>query len=112
MFGFYVPPTAKVIRRQDLGLKSHPKDRRGPGSNSGTLVYKADSLTSFLYIFEIQNFKSLSISSSCTAWFVSDLVRNHIVGFLVLRLIFDLLLLCLGFTSHQQLRSYGDRTSV
>ena len=23
---FYVPPTAKVIRRRDLGLKSHPKD--------------------------------------------------------------------------------------
>ena len=28
MLGFYVPPTAKVIRRQDLGLKSHPKDWR------------------------------------------------------------------------------------
>ena len=25
VFGFYVPPTAKVIRRRDLGLKSHPK---------------------------------------------------------------------------------------
>ena len=24
--GFYVPLTAKVIRRRDLGLKSHPKD--------------------------------------------------------------------------------------
>ena len=24
--GFYVPPTAKVIRRRDLGLKSLPKD--------------------------------------------------------------------------------------
>ena len=23
--GFYVPPTAKVIRRRDPGLKSHPK---------------------------------------------------------------------------------------
>ena len=23
---FYVPPTAKVIWRRDLGLKSHPKD--------------------------------------------------------------------------------------
>ena len=29
----------------------------------------------------------LAISSSCTAWFVSDLVRIHIVGFLMLRLI-------------------------
>ena len=45
VLGFYVPPTAKVIRRQDLGLKSHPKDWRSPGSNSGPLVYKAGSLT-------------------------------------------------------------------
>ena len=34
VLGFYVPPTAKVIRRRDLGLKSHPKDWRSPGSNS------------------------------------------------------------------------------
>ena len=34
-------------------------------------------LTSF-----IQNFMPLAISSSCTAWFVSDLVRIHIIGFL------------------------------
>ena len=33
VLGFYVPPTAKVIRRRDLGLKSHPKDWRSPGSN-------------------------------------------------------------------------------
>ena len=26
MLGFYVSPIAKVIRRRDLGLKSHPKD--------------------------------------------------------------------------------------
>ena len=26
VLGFYVPPTAKVIWRRDLGLKSHPKD--------------------------------------------------------------------------------------
>ena len=32
VLGFYIPPTAKVIRRQDLGLKSHPKDWRSPGS--------------------------------------------------------------------------------
>ena len=30
MLGFYVPPTAKVIRRRDLDLKSHPKDWRSP----------------------------------------------------------------------------------
>ena len=42
---FYVPPTAKVIWRRDLGLKSHPKDWRMPGSNSRPLVYKASSLT-------------------------------------------------------------------
>ena len=45
MLEFYVPPTAKVIQRRDLGLKSHPKDWRNPGSNSGPLVYKAGSLT-------------------------------------------------------------------
>ena len=26
VLGFYVPPTAKVIWRRDLGLKFHPKD--------------------------------------------------------------------------------------
>ena len=26
VLGFYVPPTAKVILRRDLGLKSHLKD--------------------------------------------------------------------------------------
>ena len=26
VLGFYVSPTAKVTRRRDLGLKSHPKD--------------------------------------------------------------------------------------
>ena len=45
MLWFLVPPTAKVIRRRDLGLKSHPKDWRSPGSNSRPLVYKASSLT-------------------------------------------------------------------
>ena len=45
VLGFYVPPTAKVIWRRDLGLKSHPKDWGSPGSNSGPLVYKAGSLT-------------------------------------------------------------------
>ena len=34
-----------------------------------------------------KNFKPLAISSSCTAWFVSDLVRFQIVGFLLHRLI-------------------------
>ena len=38
VLGFYVPPTAKVIRRRDLGLKSHPKDWRSLGSNSRPLV--------------------------------------------------------------------------
>ena len=42
---FYTLPTAKVIRRWSPGLKSHPKDWRSPGSNSGPLVYKAGSLT-------------------------------------------------------------------
>ena len=33
VLGLYVPPTAKVIWRGDLCLKSHPKDWRSPGSN-------------------------------------------------------------------------------
>ena len=31
---FYVPPTAKFIRRRDFNFKSHPKDWRSPGLNS------------------------------------------------------------------------------
>ena len=34
---FYVSPTAKIIRRRDLDLKSHPKDLRSPRSNSRPL---------------------------------------------------------------------------
>ena len=45
MLGFYVPPTTKVMRRRDLGLKSHPKDRKSPGSNSRPQVYKASDYT-------------------------------------------------------------------
>ena len=45
VLGFYVPPTAKVILRRDIGLKSHPKDCRSLGSNSRLLLYKASSLT-------------------------------------------------------------------
>ena len=44
-------------------------------------------IVQYLYFLN-PKFKLLAISSSCTAWFVSDLVRNHIVGFLMLRLIF------------------------
>ena len=45
VLGLYVPPTAKVIRRRDLGFKSHPQDWRSPESNSRPLVYKASTLT-------------------------------------------------------------------
>ena len=48
MLGFYILPTAKVKRRQDLGLKSHSKVWRSPGSNPRPLVYKASSLTTTL----------------------------------------------------------------
>ena len=37
VIGFYVSPTAKVIWRRDLGLKSHSKDWRSLGSNSRPL---------------------------------------------------------------------------
>ena len=42
---FYVPPSPKVIWRQDLGLESHLKDWRIPGLNWRCLVYKASCLT-------------------------------------------------------------------
>ena len=45
VLGFYVWPTAKVIQRRDIGLKSHRKDWRSPGSNPRPLVYKVSSLT-------------------------------------------------------------------
>ena len=45
VLGYYVPPTAKVKRTRDLGLRSHQKDWRSPGSNSRPLVYKGSSLT-------------------------------------------------------------------
>ena len=32
VLGFYVSPTAKVIRRRDLSLKSHSKDWTSPGT--------------------------------------------------------------------------------
>ena len=33
MLGFYIPQTAKVIWRRDLGLKSHPKIFESEGHN-------------------------------------------------------------------------------
>ena len=39
VFEFYVLPTAKVIWRQDLGLKTHPKVWRSPGSNPRPSTY-------------------------------------------------------------------------
>ena len=39
-----------------------------------------------LYFLNTKKIKPLAISSDCTAWFVSELVRNHIVGFLTSRL--------------------------
>ena len=35
------------------------------------------------FTFKIRNFKSLVIFCNCTAWFVSDLVENQNVGFLM-----------------------------
>ena len=47
MLRFYVPPTAKVIRRRDLGRKSHLKDWRSPGSNHilGDIARNVSTLT-------------------------------------------------------------------
>ena len=49
MLEFYVSPTAKVIRRRNLGLKSHPKDWRSPGSNSRPLSVSCFSLFNDIY---------------------------------------------------------------
>ena len=38
VLAFYVPSLAKVIRRRNLGLMSHPKDWRSPGSNESQHV--------------------------------------------------------------------------
>ena len=43
-------------------------------------------IVQYLYFLN-SNFPASSIFSTCTAQFVSDLVRNHIVGFLMMRLI-------------------------
>ena len=43
VLGFYAPPTAKVIWRRDLGLKSRPKDRRNLGLNSWALDHNSSS---------------------------------------------------------------------
>ena len=48
MLGFYVPPTAKVIWRRDLGLKSHPKDCFIMLTHQKyTVIFKAVKMTSF-----------------------------------------------------------------
>ena len=38
-------------------------------------------VNNFLDMLGIQNFQSIAIFCDCTAWFVSDLFGNHIVGF-------------------------------
>ena len=76
VLGFYVPPTAKVIRRRDLGLKSHPKDQRSPGSNSGPLVYKAGGSTTtplhlgFLYMRKTKTQISFAVTTKLISAFV------------------------------------------
>ena len=45
VFGFYVPPTAKVILRRGLRLKSSAKCWRSLESSPRQLVYKANSFT-------------------------------------------------------------------
>ena len=42
VLGFYVSPTAKVIRRRDLGLKSHPKDCVAAVKGLPELIYSED----------------------------------------------------------------------
>ena len=66
VLGFYVPPTAKVIQRRDLDLKSHPKDWRSPGANSLPLVYKAGGLTTTSRRLLIANCDNILLGASCS----------------------------------------------
>ena len=45
VLGFDVSPTAEVMRRRGLDLKSLPNDWRSPVSNSRPLVYKVGICT-------------------------------------------------------------------
>ena len=59
VLGSNVPPT--VIRRRDLGFKSHPKVWRCAGSNSRPLVYNASSL----------NHGGLNVMMITSYWYMS-----------------------------------------
>ena len=78
LIGFYVPPTAMVIRRRDLGLKSLPKDWRSPGSNSRPLVYKASSLTTTpRRLLSTERCHAVTLGQNCVS------VPHHHDGFFV-----------------------------
>ena len=86
-FMFYVPPTAKVIRRQDLSLNSHMKDWRRRGSHSGPLVNKVVSLTArlrmryWLSIFSnsVQNRYFTQERNECQIQFCVQIVQFLII---------------------------------
>ena len=56
-----VQPTAKVIRRQDLGLKSHPKKKEKPGIELKTPGLQAERL--YHYTTEASRKESVQVST-------------------------------------------------
>ena len=56
--------------------------------------------------------KPLVISCACTAWFVSDLFGNHIVGFLKMWLILNLLTSIIHFGSSFARKSCNIQSSI
>ena len=77
---------------------------------------KADQRLCFPYrdstILVLSKYKisrALAIFCGCTAWFVSDLVRNHIVGFLMRRLKFDLIIVGVVYLKNMISQFWQDR---
>ena len=54
VLGFSVPPTAKVIHKWELGLKSHLKDLEKPGIKLTTPGFQGEQL--FHYTIEASSF--------------------------------------------------------
>ena len=78
----YQEQMSRVMRKPTFGICENKNTDQLRGNR------EADQGVCFRYIhtFLIQNFKPLAIFCSCTAWFVSDQVRNQNVGFLMTRL--------------------------
>ena len=72
--GFYVPPTAKVIRRRGLGLKSHPED-----FFDGKIESWDKSKLTFLALqhLEYQNTICIVVMLDCKYLPIALVIYNH-----------------------------------